>query len=263
MPNHQRTCIAALLAAFFLTSALPALGDGGVQDNRSVVSQSFGPTLSVLVVPAAAFTTSSSNAFERDSLDYMNFTAGIGGTRFAWAPLPLPPGARIRTVCAFLYDNNPTYGAQMMLQAIRRGDTLESTLPLVTTWATMFSSGTNEYLRACQNVDVTVRAWTDENEDGYQEFWSWVLRASTDFADSSLRFGGAYILWQRQVSPPPDEASFQDVPEDHPLFAYVEALRTAGISQPCDLANNFCPDNPMTRGQMAMWLAKALGTFWH
>jgi len=262
LPTECGTRTAAVLAALVLTSTLPAVGGGGAPDPRSVVSQSFGPNQSILVVPAAAFTPSSSSAFERDQFDYMYFTAGIGGSRFAWAALPLPPGARIRMVCAFLYDINATYEAYMTLQAIRHSDPLGPTPPTVSTKATAISSGGSGYGIECENVDVTVVNRTDDDEDGNIEIWSWVLRAGTDFASSSLRFGGAYILWERQVSPAPESASYPDVDADHPFFAYVEALQAAGISQPCDASNNFCPDNPVTRGQMAMWLAKALGLFW-
>jgi hypothetical protein len=261
LPNESGTRTAAVLVALILASVLPAAGDGGTHDYRSVVSQSFGPNQSVLVVPGAAFTPTSSSVFERDQFDYIYFTAGMAGSRFAWAALPLPPGARIRMVCAFFDDTNATYAAHMTLQTIRHSDPLGPTPPVVNTMATVASGGTG-YSIECENVDVTVVNRTDVDEDGNIEIWSWVLRAGTDFATSSLRFGGAYILWERQVSPAPDEASFQDVPENHPFFAYVEALKAAGISQPCDVTNNFCPDNPMTRGQMAMWLAKALGLFW-
>ncbi len=252
MPNDRGTRIAALLVVLVLNTALPALGDG--EDYRSVISQSFGSSQTILVVPAAAFTPGSANAFERDSADYMYFTAGNGGTRFASAPLQLPPGARMRIVCAFFYDTHPTQAAHMTVQAIRHLAPPDTAFTQV-----MLVSGGSGYVLECENVDITVTGKTDDDEDGNSEIWSWILRAGTDFADSSLRFGGAYIVWQRQVGPAPEAATFQDVAEDHPLFAYVEALQAAGISQPCDLANNFCPDNPVTRGQMAMWLAKALG----
>jgi hypothetical protein len=64
-----------------------------------------------------------------------------------------------------------------------------------------------------------------------------------------------------QVSPPPATASFGDVPLDHPLSQFVEALAKSGITGGCG-GGNFCPDNPLTRGQMAVFLAKGLGLSW-
>lgn len=60
------------------------------------------------------------------------------------------------------------------------------------------------------------------------------------------------------VSPAPPTATFNDVPTNHPFFKYIEALAASGITGGCG-SGNYCPDNPVTRGQMAVFLAKALG----
>ena len=69
-----------------------------------------------------------------------------------------------------------------------------------------------------------------------------------------------YVL---QVSPAPGTASFNDVPTSHPFFQFIEALSQAGVTGGCQ-ANPplYCPDAPLTRGQMAVFLAKALGLQW-
>lgn len=62
------------------------------------------------------------------------------------------------------------------------------------------------------------------------------------------------------VSPAPGSATFNDVPTNHPFFQFIEALYAAGITGGCQAAPPlYCPDNPVTRGQMAVFLAKALG----
>ena len=76
------------------------------------------------------------------------------------------------------------------------------------------------------------------------------------------QFTVAVIAYRLQVSPAPASATFGDVPTSHPLFQYVEALAAAGITGGCG-RGNFCPDAPLTRGQMAVFLAKALGLQWH
>jgi hypothetical protein len=69
------------------------------------------------------------------------------------------------------------------------------------------------------------------------------------------------ILWVRQVRPAPATATFADVPVGHQQFAFVEALATSGITAGCG-GGNFCPDMPLTRGQMAVFLSAALGLHW-
>jgi len=76
-------------------------------------------------------------------------------------------------------------------------------------------------------------------------------------------FGWVEVWWRRVVSPPPASASFDDVPTTHPFFQYVEALKASGITGGCSTNPPlFCPDTPLTRGQMAVFLSKALGLFW-
>jgi hypothetical protein len=67
--------------------------------------------------------------------------------------------------------------------------------------------------------------------------------------------------WRRQVSPPPGSATFSDVPTNHVFFRFVEALVRAGITSGC-AANQYCPGQPVTRGEMAAFLSIALGLHW-
>ena len=69
------------------------------------------------------------------------------------------------------------------------------------------------------------------------------------------------VSWLRAVSPAPATATFTDVPTNHPFFQFVEALVKSGITGGCG-GGNFCPDASLTRGQMAVFLAKALGLQW-
>jgi len=62
------------------------------------------------------------------------------------------------------------------------------------------------------------------------------------------------------VSPAPGSATFNDVPTNHAFFQFIEALSASGITGGCQAAPPlYCPDTPVTRGQMAVFLAKALG----
>ena len=79
--------------------------------------------------------------------------------------------------------------------------------------------------------------------------------------DNTTSFNGVRLKWKRQVSPAPGTATFGDVPTTHLFFQYVEALAASGITSGCG-GGNFCPDAAVTRGQMAVFLAKALGLHW-
>ena len=50
-------------------------------------------------------------------------------------------------------------------------------------------------------------------------------------------------------------------PTTHPFFRFVEALAEAGITAGCG-PGSFCPDTPVTRGQIAVFLSVALGLYW-
>ncbi len=78
--------------------------------------------------------------------------------------------------------------------------------------------------------------------------------------DSTNQITAVVIGYKLQVSPAPGSPSFNDVPISHPFFQYIEALKASGITGGCQASPPlYCPDNPVTRGQMAVFLAKALG----
>jgi hypothetical protein len=90
-----------------------------------------------------------------------------------------------------------------------------------------------------------------------------VLYWAGDSFDGSTRFNSIQVDYHRTVSPNPSTSHFQDVPVAHPFHRYVEALWDAGITGGCNPSPPlFCPDEPLTRGQMAVYLSVALGLHW-
>ena len=79
--------------------------------------------------------------------------------------------------------------------------------------------------------------------------------------DGSIIFGSMRFGYVLQVSPAPSVATFSDVPTGHPYFKFVEALAASGITAGCG-CGKFCPDTPLTRGQMAVYHSVALGLHW-
>ena len=88
-----------------------------------------------------------------------------------------------------------------------------------------------------------------------------VLFWANNPGDGTVKFNNVQIYYRRIVSPAPATAAFGDVPTSHSFFQFIEALQASGITGGCG-NGNFCPDNPVTRGQMAVFLAKALGLHW-
>ncbi len=71
-------------------------------------------------------------------------------------------------------------------------------------------------------------------------------------------FAGCFVFWTRQVSPAPGSNSFTDVPTNYWAFQWIEALKASGVTVGCT-PSTYCPEDPVTRAQMAVFLAKALG----
>ena len=61
--------------------------------------------------------------------------------------------------------------------------------------------------------------------------------------------------------PPAPDARFRDVPASHTFAEDIDRLAAAGITRGCNPPANdrFCPEQPVSRQQMAAFLARALG----
>ena len=79
--------------------------------------------------------------------------------------------------------------------------------------------------------------------------------------DGSVKLAGGEVWWHRTVSTGPATSDFLDVPTSDPRYNFIEAIFGAGITAGCG-GGNYCPDQPVTRGQMAVFIAKALGLYW-
>ena len=87
--------------------------------------------------------------------------------------------------------------------------------------------------------------------------------ARVNLSTSSLRFRTFRVFYRQSIGFPPANPTFTDVPATHPLFRFVEQLYAAGITGGCSASPpQYCPDAPLTRGQMAVFLTQALGLNW-
>ncbi len=64
------------------------------------------------------------------------------------------------------------------------------------------------------------------------------------------------VLQRGDDFPFPAVPYFQDVAPSHPFFKWIQKLRELGITQGC-AATMYCPEDPVTRGQMAVFLVRA------
>jgi hypothetical protein len=167
------------------------------------------------------------------------------------ASLSLPSGAKLVYLELDLCDTNSTWSGDVqgtLFQCAFGGDNCTS-VPFL---ATGFFEGCGTNL----NEDISGSNITVNNYLNH-----YFLLAQTFVGDNSNGIGGMIVGYTLQVSPPPGSATFLDVPTSSPIFRFVEALVASGITAGCD-ATHYCPGNPITRGQMAVFLATALGLQW-
>jgi hypothetical protein len=111
----------------------------------------------------------------------------------------------------------------------------------------------------CGGIVVGITPYTYAATDGHPLYL--VMYFAGGQTDGSSRFNNIAIHYRRQVSPAPAQASFGDVPTSDFGFQYIEALAASGITGGCG-GGNYCPDEPVNRRQMAIFLSKALGLTW-
>jgi S-layer homology domain len=85
--------------------------------------------------------------------------------------------------------------------------------------------------------------------------------ATTGFAQGTTRAEMTVALAKALAIQPPacvaGQEMFNDVPASSPFCAFIEELSRRGITGGCG-GGNFCPGDPVTRQQMAVFLVKAM-----
>jgi len=177
-----------------------------------------------------------------------------------WTQLNFPLGATISHMFAFVYDNDTTNWTF----SFRGYESATYSAPSYVTFAEGTTSLTPGYTYIYLDAGGTViRAFTNVSGDGTQNEvnYALLLYCGVPAATDNMRFWGAEVNWSRTISPAPASATFPDVPTGFWAFQYVEALVASGITtgQP---DGNYHPTDPVTRAQMAAFLARALGLHW-
>jgi hypothetical protein len=166
------------------------------------------------------------------------------------AGIQLPAGASITRLELQACDTNAT--AQGRLSIVETSNSTGYGVILA-----IFGTGTTA-TPGCTLFDLTLSSPHTVNNAINSYFLQWDNQGSTD---GSVKIQAARVYYKLQISPDPGTATFADVPVGHPFHRFVEALYASGITGGCG-GGNFCPDAPVTRGQMAVFLAGALGLHW-
>ena len=245
IPTFVRRAAVASAAALLMASSPAA-------------AQLYGPNAQILTIDATSF-----GGFEA-RLTHQNdgyFKNADVQDLILYAPLALPSGAVVTGICLYAFNQEAVEVVELSLQAVKLVVSGQSPPGAVTIPGTDIVTGFHAgYGESCTGtISHEVHETVDADGDQIPELVTYRLRVSLPMGN--LKLGGARITWHRQVSPPPATATFPDVPTNHPFFQYVEALYAAGIT--AGYGNGFFGVNdPISRGQMAVFLAKALGLHW-
>jgi hypothetical protein len=247
-PIRPTLLLAILLTVLFASPAR-------AQNGSTIPAQAFGPGIQVTWMPATLYGGVSSAGLTLVHASSGWFAPPTFGV-FA-AALPLPSGAHLESFWCQVNDSNPTNNIQIALSkytlnTLNGTDLGGYTYTANTTGSAGFA--TIGIILQPQDGLILYEQGTD-----HSTFQLSVTMFAT--GGGSHLFRGCALIWRRTVSPAPAAATFADVPVGDPLHRFVEAMVAAGITGGCG-GNNYCPNAPITRGQMAVFLAAALGLHW-
>lgn len=174
-----------------------------------------------------------------------------GGQRYStsgsglwYCPIQLPSGVKVTEVRFYYYDNHPqNINLQWGYNSNYTGaTTLINTTPSV-------SSG------------FANTAWFGNHTvSNGSSRWYWACFNLYYPGGSGHRFWGIRILYERQQGPAGGQI-FSDVPPGATFYQSINNLARSGISEGF-ADGTYRPNQPVTRGQMAAFLGRALGLYW-
>lgn len=215
--------------------------------------------VSFVEVPAAAFLPAAGSTYTSDNLGSGPRWATSGPIDFV-APLHLPAGAQVVQLELDYEDNSPFFEIEGSLVVCDfLGQTcvrhpINAVGPPDCAYPGHICSGFAAAPGpASLSADLTGDGIFVNNYD-----YAYTLYARPQEFDGSTKIAGMIVGYVLQVSPAPSTPRFNDVPVSDPAFQFIEALAASGVSVGCG-GGNYCPDAPLTRRQMAVFLAKALG----
>ena len=249
-------------AALLLIPALSARAQGARMAHAKTTTnrpQAFGTdAYSVTVIPAGSFTSDTDPTTDYGSL-YRRFEPYESAGHF-YAGVDVPAGAVIDFIGFQLRNDTyyPYVNYQLNLFSVdQHSGTTSGIVSFVEDYQTVLFKST-------YNQTALGFAWTQNAHqalvvDVYQIPFSCPF--PYDNCRTEFGFGWVEVWWKRSVSPAPATQTFNDVAPGDFGYQFIEALAASGITGGCG-GGNFCPSANLTRAQMAVFLAKALGLHW-
>jgi hypothetical protein len=212
-------------------------------------SSARGQSVDTYGTSAVSYAAVGSNAFipSDNTIAYSNieYLTSTSSGLFSANP-PLPSGALLVSVEWSFCSQNPSQAPYHAVGMLGKGG---NEIGFVSSQSQPIGPGCTSLID-----DVSGQNWIVDNHQNRVEL-------AVTPAVTADYFTEAIIGYKLQVSPAPGSPTFGDVPVSHPFFQYIEALSASGITGGCG-SGNYCPDAPLTRGQMAVFLSKALGLQW-
>ncbi|MGE5276434.1 MAG: S-layer homology domain-containing protein [Acidobacteriota bacterium] len=199
-------------------------------------------------IPSAAFQLRSGAQIQEFNYGYIYDLAGVG---IFVAPLNLPNGALVNFLDLYFYDTDAIADPYAHDVYATLFEVTGMSPPSESLFAQVFSGGSGGYGYSFQLISPPLQI------NNMNRYFIYVYNAKGP--DKS--FGAVNVWYRLQMSPAPATATFGDVPTSHPYFRAIEALASSGITGGCG-GGNFCPSQNVTRGEMAAFLARALGLHW-
>jgi hypothetical protein len=222
---------------------------GGIAFGKGVPQPEAYGTSAVTRISVMSYAFQGTRPFLDDITDdgFSYRTFNTAGSLFMAASVSIPAGA---TITAIGFDNCDNTASDSMSMTLydNSGDHTYSTVATV--------ASTDAPVCGFNSTSVTPSYDNDSNVDHAYE-----LYFHQTAINSTLKFRSAYVEYMLRVSPAPAVATFPDVPTSDFGFQYIEALNASGITGGCG-GGLYCPDAPVTRRQMGIFIAKALGLHW-
>jgi hypothetical protein len=261
VPDSQKVLITdpvVLESMGFLPNATNVYGyvNAGGTANDKIESNDFGTVANYTSLPAKSFIGRQNTA--GTPWEYTGGGEGCcvnlsraGAENFADAPMILPDGVSLDFIR--FWGNDTDAAADMSIfvfevcyPAFGAGATTITTIGSLNPVTTGATGNQSAVITFIPSIPINNR------DCGY------TVRVRFDAAANTLTLQKVRAEWTRQIPPAPAVATFGDVPVGHTFFQFVEALVASGITAGC-APGQYCPDQPVTRAQMAAFIARALG----
>ena len=239
------------------------------QSGAPAPPNAFGPANQLTAYYAARWVPSNGTPIPvQDNISGYIGPNATGYYAYYWTQVELPNGASLDGLDFLVYDNDANSHIACSLIGTQGAFPSAGDPDPTFDYVTGASTGDAEtpgytVLSPTFVVPQIIHAWSDWDGDGAASAAAHYLQCYGQQVDgnNTLRFWGALLHWHRTISPAPASATFSDVPTGYWAFRYIEALYSSGITAGCG-GGNYCPEAPITRAEMAVFLAGALGLHW-